>query len=238
MTEFIALGENCLPDDVLSSLNKKGETYPFGNGRFNIEYLTEIIRTDFVDLMAEHYLVKGKFEGKEVVRNKLYKHKHDIYSPCVANQFEFTHHNVFEEAPRRSINRKIQRFKEVLKAKRDVVFVYHYKHSDKINPEKMVELLDGFLLILKKKYGRRFKCLLWYQHPASETRKVVLRKERNILVGEFFTSETWDGDAAWNAPNDRDLFTDFFEHQQLKKYIHGVQYQLNFGTGRNSQRAV
>lgn len=237
MTEFIALGENCLPDEILTFLQKKGESYPFGSGRFNIEYITEIIRTDFIDLMAADKLVKGITEDKEVVWNTHYRHRNDIYADTVSRHFEFTHHNIFEEAPRRSFNRKIQRLKQVLEEKRDVVFVYHYLHSSKHDPEKMIDLLDSFLNVLKKKYGRRYKCILWYQNPSSAERKILVRKNRNILIGEFFTQDHWHGETLWNAPNDRELFIAFFQHDQLKKYIQGIQFFLKFGEDRN-QRAV
>jgi hypothetical protein len=226
MPEFVSLGENCLPDDVLSFVGKKNESYPFGSGRFNIEYIIQIIESDFAELMNPEYLIIGKTDKKEVVRNTLYSHQHPIYSDTVTLGFEFTHHNVLEEVPKKSFTRKIHRFRKALEEKKELVFIYHYRYNPAQNPKLIIQLLENFLELLAKKYGSRYKCVLWYQNLEKRSRGLKINKEGNVLVGEFSTLQEWEGDDLWNGSSDRDLFTEFFESKQMKQYVFGSFYFL------------
>lgn len=224
MPEFVSLGENCLPDDVLSFLGKKNESYPFGSGRFNIEYIIEVVRSDFRDLLKVEHLEIGTTDKKNVVRNTKLAHSHDIYSETVTKGFEFTHHFVLEEIPRKSYERKIKRFLKALREKEDLIFIYHYRYNSKMQPDKIATLLMSFLNMLEEKYHKKFKCILWYQTLHNAERKVFISKSEDILVSEFQTKDEWEGDDLWNGSADRDLFKQFFENIEFKKFVYGSLY--------------
>lgn len=221
MTEFISLGENCLPDDVLSYLGLKNESYPFGGGRFNIEYIIQLIETDFEDLLNPDFLVWGQTVAKEVVRNNKYTYQNNIYSDTVTLGFEFTHHNVFEEAPRRSFVRKIERFKKTLESGHNLVFFYNYRYAPNNDIEKLVELIRQFLDLLKKKYGYQYKCLVIYQTLNEHNREIRSSKTEDVFIAEFKTKYEWEGDEYWNGSPDRDLFSKLFESASFNQFVYG-----------------
>lgn len=225
MTEYISLGENCLPDDVLSFLGLKNESYPFGGGRFNIEYIIQLIETDFADLLNEQYLFWGKTVAKDVVRNNRYTFQHNIYSDTVTQGFEFTHHNVFEEAPRRSFIRKMDRFKAVLASGKNIVFFYNYRYSENNDINQLIELMNRFLSIAKNKYGHQYKCLIVYQTLNKPERRLYTKEiSSSIYLAEFITKEEWEGDENWNGSCDRDLFKQLFQSSSFLRFAHGPMY--------------
>lgn len=224
MTEFISLGENCLPDDVLSFLGLKNESYPFGGGRFNIEYIIQLIESDFDGLLDTENLSWGQTEAKAVVRNNHYTFKHDIYSETVTLGFEFTHHNVFEEAPRRSFVRKIERFRKVLQSGNNIVFFYNYRYSEKNDIKTLENLIEQFLDALKKKYGHQYKCLIVYQTLNQPTRAISTRQNESIFIAEFITKNEWEGDEYWNGSPDRDLFKKLYDSSSFQKFAYGPAY--------------
>jgi|JI6StandDraft_1071083.scaffolds.fasta_scaffold10490_2 hypothetical protein len=226
MPEFVSLGENCLPDDVLSFLGKKMESYPFGSGRFNIEYIIEVVRSDFRELLNPEHLEIGTTDKKSVVRNTKVMRSYDIYSDTVTKGFEFTHHFVLDEIPRKSFERKIKRFLKALTNKQDLIFIYHYRYNPKMQPHRIVELLVQFQNLLEQKFGKKFKCILWYQNLQSDKRQVLISKNSGILIGEFHTKDEWEGDDLWNGSADRDLFKAFFENVALKKLVYGNLYMI------------
>ena len=224
MTEFISLGENCLPDDVLSYLGLKNESYPFGGGRFNIEYIIQLIETDFEDLLKTEYLVWGKTVAKDVVRNTKYTYANNIYSDTVTLGFEFTHHNVFEEVPRRSFIRKIERFRNTLKSGRNIVFFYNYRYASNNDVQKLIGLISRFLDLVKEKYGHEYKCLVIYQSLNDRVRQINSTRNGNVYVTEFITRFEWEGDEYWNGSPDRDLFKKLFNSSGFNKFVHGTFY--------------
>lgn len=219
MIKYISLGENCLVDELLKKVMLKAESFPFGSGRFTIEYINSIIEEDYKNLLNPSYLKYEAVDGKQVVKNTFYKNANDIFCTTVSSCFEFTHHDVLKEKDKQSMERKIKRFEEVLNSDNKLVFIYNYRYSDKQNIAKVTELLNNFLSLIKSKYDKKAKLILFYQTITNTSRGYTIITKGDLTACEFRCAEQWVGDDNYDGSKDMDLFKAVLADRKISKLI-------------------
>lgn len=226
MIRYVSIGENCLVDELLKKVMLKAESYPFGSGRFNIDYITSVVQEDFKNLLLTENLKYETVDGKQVVKNTFYKTKNDIFCPTVSSDYEFTHHDVLNEKDKQSIERKIARFKEMMKSGDKVVFIYNYRYSTKQNVSKVTALLNDFLQLIKTKYNKNADVILFYQTLNDKKREYTITTSGNVTLCEFITKEAWVGDDNYDGSKDMDLFRKVLADKKVARLLLSPKQRL------------
>jgi hypothetical protein len=223
MPVFISLGENCLVDAVLKKFRLKAESFPFGSSRSNIEYIHQILESDFKDFLDPQYLKEGTYYGQEVVFNVRYTFENQIFDQSVTNGFEFTHHKVLSQEGRESVERKVERLRGLLNEGTRVVFIYHYRYNKNQDPEKIKKLLDAFLKMLNSRYRGNFRCILFYQAVQKSKPMVICTIfNKQLLCAKFVSSRPWNGDDNWDGRSDDILFRNFLTSWKFKLFSYSL----------------
>ncbi|MCC6600944.1 MAG: hypothetical protein IT223_09760 [Crocinitomicaceae bacterium] len=213
-TLYVSFGENCLPDNILDRHKLKLLTTPFSHGRSNVEYILQLEKDQYKDLLNPSFLRHEFLEGKEVSRLKKYMALQNSYHELHTNGFEFTHHDVIRSE---SVRLKMkERLAELLRRKGKNKFVIFYHH--RANANTRIELL---LEDLKK-----LKCIYSTSNIQSEiicfTQKIIKNSNERKLIHEilngihfftFYTLNEWAGDDEdifW-ARNDEDLIAEMID---------------------------
>ncbi len=225
---FVSLGENCLIDEILKDLKLRTATHPFGSGRFNIEYITEICKEEFEHFLDDQFLYYATVENKIVVKNNFYKCKHNIYESSVCHDVEFTHHDVFKPNVKESFLRKIERFKYATDQPSEYVFMYYHRFSSNTNIEIIKALLKNWSDWIENKSLIKPKIVFIHQ------KLIENKEERKVSVNDFscgkevilYTLDVWSGAELWAAAKDRDLFNSFFNSKEILKWIYGSNWIL------------
>jgi hypothetical protein len=225
---FVSIGENCLIDEILKDSKLRTATYPFGSGRFNIEYILEICKEEFEHFLDENFLYYATVENKIVVKNNFYNCKLNIYESSVCNDVEFTHHDVFKPNVRDSFLRKIERFKYATNQPADYVFMYYHRFSSNTDIEKIKELLMDWSDWIEQKSLIKPKIVFIHQEliKNKEERKVSLKDFSCGKEVIFYTLDLWSGPELWSAAKDRDLFKSFFYSKEILKWIYGRNWMM------------
>ena len=190
---MFSIGENCLADDILARNKLKSFSSPYASGRSNIEYVLAFEKEQFADFVNPEYLNYEYFGNRKVVRNKKYTDVVNAYDPSVTNGFEFTHHDVFDEETRKTMERRCQRLLD-LKHK-NVIMLYHHRLCDDTDTERLLSDISELTEIYRKR-GNRVKAFVFTQVlvPDEKDRKAEVKKIRNIRFYRFYTLKTWSGD--------------------------------------------
>lgn len=212
---WISLGENCLPDDILRRHNRKSFSSVFSSGRSNIEYIIQMEREDYKNLLKVENLQHFPDGVHSVVRSTYYKDCAGHYSPRHMLGFEFSHHDPLRvKEDNRAFRRRISR-QQKFRGVKNFIFLYHHRiteHSD-------ITLLHSHLNELLSMYsinGCTCKMVLFYQKIINQdTKKFVDFTEHDTGLLEFVchTHEIWGGDdldTFW-AKKDDDLFERMFD---------------------------
>lgn len=212
---FCSIGENCLGQGIIDRHRLKSCIGPFTWARSNIDYILRIIDEDFVDFLNPAYLSHRQRYGQQMATNFKYQCKSEKFDKTVANEFEFTHHDVIADAEALdNITRKTNRFRELIISDEPVVFVYHHR----INPQSTdsisyaVEKLNVFAEIIQKSRRGQVSILCFTQKivAAPEDRRVEFSEHNAVRLAVLHTNSVWGGsdpDIFW-ARNDDDLFTE------------------------------
>jgi hypothetical protein len=221
MPVFISLGENCLVDAVLGKLGLKEESFPFGSSGSNIEYISQIIESDFKDFLNPDCLKKTIVFQLEVVINIAYSNENQIFYQRTPEGFEFAHHNVLEQKDRDSMERKVNRFRQVMQSGEKIVFIYNYRHHKNQDVGRMLKLLEEFLHMLRVKYSRKFKCILFFQTISQNERNFIVKKYNSgLLSAEFVTAHVWGGNDNWDGRSDDDQFRKLFSNRTVNRFCY------------------
>jgi hypothetical protein len=225
--QYVSLGENCLIDEILKDFKLRKETFPFGSGRFNIEYITEICQDKFEHLFDEQYLRYAEVEGIRVVKNSYYHFQQDIYDNTVCDQVEFTHHDIFQSKIRESLTRKVARFQYAVQHPENFVFLYYYRYSSKRDVSAIITLLESWKEWAKTQSQSVPKIILIHQDIVAHTsqRGLAIKAHHWGLEAKMNTLEIWTGNDLWAAPHDRDLFTTLLESKVTMKYIYEAHWR-------------
>jgi len=223
---IVSLGENCLVDEVLKDFKLRKETFPFGSGRFNIEYILSICKDNFENLLNTQHLRYAEVDGVKVVKNSFYSCQHQIYDASVCDDVEFTHHDPFQPKIRESLQRKIVRFQFALENPDKFVFIYYYRHSELRNKLTLISELEKWVGWVEKKSMRKPKVILIHQEIVSSSgdRGLTVQPHHWGLEVSMQTLEIWTGPELWSAPHDRDLFDKLLNANSTLKFMYGKEW--------------
>lgn len=225
---YVSLGENCLIDEILKDFHLRKETYPFGSGRFNIEYIRQICEEDLAHFLDPNFLRYAEVEGIQVVKNDYYTFENDIYESTVCDAVEFTHHNVLDPKVRESVQRKVERFRLALSDPRDYVFMYYYRYSEKRNEEAIITQLKMWMDGVEKKSGVRPRLIFLHQELVNHYQDSHWKYQEQVWGIEvtMYTKQVWEGAQRWSAADDRDLFREMLNHPPLLQFVYGEDWKL------------
>lgn len=220
MAQWLSLGENCLPDDVLKRHGLKSSSSPFSSTRSNVDYVIEANRTDFAGFLDKRNLVRDDAFGSPVIRSTLYPCDTGLFERSVSLGFEFTHHDVIENLKHReSFERKIARWRTLRASAEPVVFLYHHRRTSTNRLAPVVSKLQQFADDFDRDAAGRSRIILFYQEIVSDPaqRDVDLRVEsKNVSAARLRTEFVWGGKDPhifW-ARNDDDLFASLIRQMQ------------------------
>lgn len=212
---WISLGENCLSDDILRRHNRKSFSSVFSSGRSNIEYIIQMERDNYRNLLKHEFLQHFPDGEQTVVRSTFYKNCAGRYSERHMLGFEFSHHDPLRvKEDNRAFKRRVKR-QLTYRGNKNFVFLYHHRvtgHSDL--PLLRVHLHE--LLSLYNVKGCDCKVVLFYQNLVAEhlPRRVdCISQEGGLLEFVCHTHELWGGDdleTFW-ARKDDALFAEMFD---------------------------
>lgn len=214
-TYYLSIGENCLTDNILDRFKIKSFSTPYSHGRSNLDYVIELEKDSYSNLLKPEYLYYDYVGDTKVVRNNYYSKSESIYNELHKNGFEFTHHDVLNnDAQRKSYERKIARMLSFDKNK-NLKFVYHYRNNDDLNIDKLVFKAAEFLKFYQKK-GIDCDFIFFTQEIVSENSKRSITKihdTKNVRGYMLKTLELWVGDdeeVLW-ARKDDDLLSQMIQ---------------------------
>lgn len=212
---WVSLGENCLADDILRRHNRKSFSSVFSSGRSNIEYIIQMEKDDYKNLLKEEYLQHHPDGARAVVRSTFYKHCVGCYSERHMLGFEFSHHDPLSiKEDNRAFKRRIERQLKY-RGNKNFFFLYHHRITDNSD----LPLLRAHLRELLSFYNVRgcdCKVVLFYQNIIAEnlTRWIdFIGQDSGLLEFVCHTPERWEGDDLdifW-ARKDDALFAEMFD---------------------------
>lgn len=210
----ISLGENCLPQYLLSKYKINGPSSIFSSSRCNIRIINKIIADNFDNFLNPDHIkyerINNKFDG---CRNVYYKTDLNIFCPTVSNGFEFTHHNLNNDTQRESILRKIERFKLDL-LEDNLVFWYHYRYSKTNDITKLLECFNEF-----DKKVNSAKYVIFQQIPIGDPVKFEHEKMDNFNIIKCYDPMIWAGPNRVFAKNFQKCFDSLFNDYDILNNI-------------------
>jgi hypothetical protein len=216
--QWLSMGENCLPDDILKRHGRKSFSTPFSPCRSNIDYVLQLEREGYDQLLDPVKMVVGDAWGKRVIRSTTVINCAPLFDPAHRLGFEFTHHDPIASAEdRESFRRKIERLAKV-KGSEDVVFLYHHrrnKNSDlAIVRSTLAELIGHY-----ESENARCNVVLFQQTlvaQAEDRRLESLGMQNGVIEFVLHTQKVWGGTVAdefW-ARTDDDLLQDMLQQAE------------------------
>ena len=224
---YISLGENCLIDEILKDFKLRKETFPFGSGRFNIEYISAICHEGFEHFLDDQHLQYAIVENIQVVKNTYYAHQDDIYESTVCDHVEFTHHDVLQPSIKDSMQRKVERFKDAIRHPQQYVFLYYYRYSLKRDVKRILSHLENWITWTEAQSGITPKLIFIHQDIVAtpEERKFQIRAHSWGKEVCFYTQGIWTGNDNWAAAPDRDLFEQFLNNNEMMRFIYEQEWR-------------
>lgn len=215
---YLSFGENCLTDRILERHHIKSFSSPYSSGRSNVEYILQIEKEAFRDLLEKQYLYRDVVGDHNVVRNKKYTCT-NIYDESCMRDFEFTHHDVLsDDIIRNTISRRCQALLEI--QKKNLHIFYHHRICDSTNEGKLIEDLAE----LKRLYEQRAKSVsvtMFTQKKVEEEeeRRVDHKRVNDIDIYTFYTLNIWEGsdDNIFWAKCDDDLIKTMINDVKKRK---------------------
>jgi len=209
---FYSIGENCLAHDVLRRHGVAAlHATPFSHARSNIDYATQLVETDFVDMLTPRFLRHEQRNKTQMVVHSLYTCAAGLYEHSVCNGFEFSHHDVIGDAEMHaSYERKAQRFLDGLAGSGPACFVYHYRLHRNQNIPPVAAKLRRFQELCRARSGRPISVAMFTQRlvGSDDQRRVEFHRAEGIPVAILQTRQKWcgtDPEQFWGRGDD-DLF--------------------------------
>lgn len=214
---WLAVGENCMPIDVLRRHNKDAPSTPFSTGRLDIEHVEYFEKTNYKDLINPSYLIEANaFTDKCYLNVK--KKSSGIFRPGKHNYVEFTHHNPMDEEDKNKLIRRIQRMKKVRELKRNKVIFYHHRSKWGFKYTKQ-RIKDKAIKILNL-YNGNTQFMAYsqtvVQHESERGVNMISTSKNRVIFCEFKTLNFWGGNDTeiFFGKNDDDLFKLMFDHYE------------------------
>lgn len=233
---FYSIGENCLGHGVLRRHGAKVRVTPFSHARSNIDYVRQMVSTDFEDMLNPGLLRYDERHSKRICINPLYTCDAELFDASVRNSFEFTHHDVIAKPEAaESYRRKAARLLEPPPSDVPVCFVYHHRRHDKTNLRLVADKLDEFRNYWSGRFKRSASIAMFTQEVVSshQERGVSFQIINNVPAAIFRTRKPWEGtdmDQFWGRTDD-DLFakmTGAFELNALTAHQKTVTQRRTF----------
>lgn len=190
---YLSFGENCLTDDILGRYLLKSFSTPFSHCRSNIEYILDLERNNYENLVHE-FLEYGDLNGKPVPRLKIVSDLENNYHHLHMNGIEFSNHDVIRNQKYwRRILAQVKKLKSFL-GKRKYVLLYHHRVCEGNNPDLLLRHLSE----LKTFYSTaEFECqiVLFSQTiiPRELKKELIYQKKDDIHIFDFHTYHSWSG---------------------------------------------
>ena len=208
---FYSIGENCLGHGVLRRHGVKIHATPFSHARSNIDYVRQMVSTDFADMLNPDLLRYDDRYNARICINPLYTCDTDLFEASARSSFEFTHHDVIakpEAADR--YRRMASRLLQPPAADIPVCFVYHHRRHNNRNLGKIAGKLDAFRNYWSGRFMRPASIAMFTQDVVSseDERGVSFKIFSNVPVAIIRTRKHWGGtdmDQFWGRADD-DLF--------------------------------
>jgi hypothetical protein len=208
-TRWLALGENCLPDDILKRHGKKSFSTPFSSCRSNIDYALALDECDYATLLSPEGLCVRQVGSQKVVVQTRIEPCKPFYVQNSMQGFEFTHHDPLSSVEdRASFERKIARLIS-LRGSENCVFLYLHRMNPLTSLDHVRERLAAFSA--RYRGASNFVLpVLFFQtllSGAQPKRGLEVSASGSLLEFNFHTPATWGGtdpDIFW-ARRDDDL---------------------------------
>lgn len=208
---FYSIGENCLGHGILKRHGVKLHATPFSHSRSNIDYATQLVDSNFSEMLSENMLRYDERYNLRLVINPHYSCDEALYEHTVCNSFEFSHHDVIAKPEdRASLERKAQRLLGALHEEGPACFVYHYRmHKDQDIP-RVAAKLRKFQDMCRARSGRPISVTLFTQLIVDhdDQRAVTFHKHDGVPIALLHTRRVWGGkdkNQFWGELDD-DLF--------------------------------
>lgn len=189
----ISLGENCLPDNILSRNNLRSFSSPFSTGRSNIEYVLAFEKENYVDFLNPDYMNYEMFNKRIVVRNTKYITTKNRYDVTCIRGMEFSHHDVISNIhTREQIARRYTRLQKI--SNKDIVFVYHHRYCKETDMDLLVTSFKEIKQIYEAR-NNHVHIFIFTQEivPSKEYRKVEYKETDGLKIYTFYTQNIWEG---------------------------------------------
>lgn len=194
---FYSIGENCLGHGVLQRHGVAPLlTTPFSHARSNIDYATQLVETDFVDMLTPRFLHHEQRYKTRMPVHSLYTCEAGLYEKSVCNGFEFSHHDVIDDAENRaSYLRKAQRFLDGLSGTGPACFLYHYRLHRTQDIARVAAKLRRFQELCRARSGRPISVTMFTQRlvGSDDQRRVEFLRPDGIPVAILHTRHKWCG---------------------------------------------
>lgn len=207
----LIIGETCLLNVQLRRLGlTTGPHNIFDNTLVNLDGVHEIISNDFQDMISscdfknytfysDHNISYSKF-----ISSKYSIDKDNLFSWDVFSHF---HTDSLSKDIIDSLERKIQRTKQLFENSNTLRLFYYYRYSTKYNIPKLKEKINSFLILLNIKYNKEFKFVLLTNNIVNSNKNLTHIIDNNINHFHFDTTNSWIGiDENWDGKSDNDLF--------------------------------
>jgi len=207
---WLSLGENCLPDNILERNGLKMFSTPFSHGRSNIDYAIQLHSEGYSSLLRPEFLYRDSVYGQAVVRNSLYRND-AIFDASVASGFEFTHHDVIASQKQiASYDRKVARLKAISAAGEPLCFLYHHRMNRHTNLEALFGKVGHFQQVFRGDRRKPVVAVMRSVISATERKVEVIRRSDTVFDLVFTVRSNWagsDNEVFW-AKVDDDLIVD------------------------------
>jgi hypothetical protein len=215
-TVYCSIGENCLSQDIIDRRKMNTMISPFSRVRSNIDYALALLKEDFVDFLNPEYLQYRERYDKKIVTNSKYKCAPGVFDSSVANEFEFTHHDVIaSDEALKSFERKTERFRALIKSESPITFLYHHRSRPGKQMPHVLAQLNEFARHVEGMRNAPVSVICFAQtifKDISERRIEITQHERTMLA-VLHTKQAWlgtDADVFWGRVDD-DLFDQMLE---------------------------
>lgn len=193
---YISFGENCLTDNILKRNGLKSFSTPYGNCRSNVEYILQMERDGFADLLNPEYLQSVTNGASKAIRSTKYQTLRNFYEPFHMCGYEFTHYDVIDNPTHReTVQRRCDRLLNLGKDEELFLNIVYF-HRPFANTD--MYLLIDHLNELKKIYEARCKhvrVIMFQQIIVNDDS--LRRLEHHVINGvhvySFFVRNKWGG---------------------------------------------
>jgi hypothetical protein len=212
----LIIGETCLLKYQLGRLGlERDATNIFDDMLVNLDGVRGIISEDFKDLLSTehlktlnylHYPDEGIYHRKPL-NTKYTVNDDNLYSWDVCSFFHF---DVQSQEGLSSLNRKLERTKNLFESSEPISLYYYYRHHSNCDIPRLRSKMLDFHTFVTEKYKKDFRITLITQEQGDADGLDIVEDTSKLYHGHFTTVNSWVGtDDNWDAHLSNDLFDVF-----------------------------